>query len=517
MSTAEETVVPVISNRDIKHFFDKQLLTDVTIVFKDKNGKSSSVTAHKLILAKFNFFEKLFTTEPHKNIHEVIMPNAHVAYDIILRLYGQDFDMTKKSARWLVDAIRCYDFLGTEMNITVVRRLALESTKQLFIDLDYSEIDVESFMEVTSILNYHNDTIEIIGKYFSQEHHLRSYSREMLQILIKHNQTYWLGYLNNGVPVIMGYNTNYREISFIKHAKFMQFSPNGHFCTFVTPDTLHVIKLVTIKTIELIWTRNVDTSNIKYLQFNPDSRGFICVNVNVISNTINTVQYDLYSDIVVHSDSTIINFEYDDSTINLDKDNVFIDMTSDARKLIVTYKFTEHGFESLYKSVMFSLDGGKIIDRSHVFHGMGGFCSDGIVVCHLGSLVLWDFQMCKYKIIAYHFTVSKFVSSGNYILYAHQSRSYVLYDISRDKQIIFSDKDYHYWGMYVDQDKVIMISDNKYIQNYIIYSTEGELLDYYSASPGFAKQCSNLVATTWGDNFLAHHVRLILSEMPDDE
>jgi len=220
-----------------------QILTDATVILTDDYGNRVQIFAHKVILARFDYFEKLFKMEPSNLCYPIKVPNARIVHGLIMKLYGQPLqNITMTKSLWICEIVRCYDFFGIDINIKFVQQLIKPDKLD---ELDFTDIDVKLFMNVASILNFDNDIMNIINHYYCDESYLRLFSAELLEKLISHNQIFWIGYITeNKTAMIMDSNGKKMNLSPYWRCHVIKFSADGQLCGLGVNDDLIVINLV---------------------------------------------------------------------------------------------------------------------------------------------------------------------------------------------------------------------------------------------------------------------------------
>lgn len=94
-----------------------KFLTDLTLTFGDGSNEIS-IDVHKIFMyIACSYFEKLLTNCKEKNLNNITIqvPNAYIAYDIIMSLYQKETN-SGEYPKWyyLLELFICRDFFGLD-------------------------------------------------------------------------------------------------------------------------------------------------------------------------------------------------------------------------------------------------------------------------------------------------------------------------------------------------------------------------------------------------------------------
>ncbi len=109
-----------------QEFYQKKILTDLTLTIKDDDD-TIVIDVHKLVLCAYSpYFHRLFCRsfkESKVDKLSITVPNAAVCYDIIMAAYHQQTNQAAypklQHALWLVI---CSDYLGLEPDYDLLRK-----------------------------------------------------------------------------------------------------------------------------------------------------------------------------------------------------------------------------------------------------------------------------------------------------------------------------------------------------------------------------------------------------------
>jgi WD40 repeat protein len=254
-----------IINKDNHHMdYDKlysyiqsKLFTDVSLTLIDK---SHSVTfdAHKAILsASCLYFEKLFTVLKEKDLNSITIevPNAHVAYDMIMLFYGQKSNLGMLSVtKHLLESLRCYYFFGLDFD-------------QSFLD------DIDVFMDIVDMIGYDERIIRLINKNLPETYDLSKFPKELLDEMLSMAEIH---------HIIFGNSDGYVEIHDVKTNKLVKTLNNNHNlrCMACSPNNKFIacgcddddIKVWDIEMSTIIHILTGHTDEINTICYSPDSK-----------------------------------------------------------------------------------------------------------------------------------------------------------------------------------------------------------------------------------------------------
>lgn len=170
-----------MNHNKLYQFQQEQLFTDLLLTLSDETTQLT-INVHKNILASASvYFEKLLTqlSEKDKSQITIIVPNVHVAYDIILSFYGQKINMP--NWKYILELCQCHDFFGLEIN------------SQLLQDLEIPAEGFDLLLDVIELIGYNEDTIKIINKNLPDKYDLSFFPDELIKEMIKAtNENYFI-------------------------------------------------------------------------------------------------------------------------------------------------------------------------------------------------------------------------------------------------------------------------------------------------------------------------------------
>jgi len=390
------SVIPKVDVDKLYDSLQKEFLTDVKLLLIDNYGHRKEMTCHKLILVRFDYFEKLFQMESHKYLYEIMVPHALVAHDIIMSLYNQvtrsgDLSETK----WILEAIRCYDFFGISVDITLANELALSKN---FVLLDFTGINVELFMIVACIFNFCDDILEIIAKHYSDTVTLHTLSTELLELLATKYNNYWVCGIDdhNNLFVTDRVGTELKLFQSFRSIGPIELSNSGNLCAFITREELIVINLIDNKVIRS-WP--ITTFKTCAIQFSPDEKFIFVAGTNYRQGSSPINEHTIYFDRYSLTESTIRDQKSCEIFFPAVTEKIWINISFDCRFVTVNaYGYSEILADYRYDSIVYDLSGPKIYFNSLGYVTMfwsGGFIISCGVKCN--SFVFYDWNYRPYE------------------------------------------------------------------------------------------------------------------------
>ena len=156
--------------------FNKDYFIDLTLILSDAN-QEITIDLHKIILySSCLYFEKLLTNckEKHLNKIQIQVPNAFVCYDIIMSFYGQVTNLGNlQQWYYLLEYIRCCDFLGLEKDITKLKNLKVP--KEGF----------DLLLQIVELFGYDYDTTKLIINNLPDDYDLSKLNKDLIKKIIK--------------------------------------------------------------------------------------------------------------------------------------------------------------------------------------------------------------------------------------------------------------------------------------------------------------------------------------------
>lgn len=150
----------------------QNVYTDLALTLSDKFTQII-INVHKIILSLASiYFEKLLTLlteKDHDNI-TITVPNAQVAYDIIMSFYGQEIN--NSDCKYILEFYQCCDFFGLKINTDKLANI---------------EVPAENFellLDTIEMIGYNDKTIEIINKNLPDEYDLSKFPNELIKEMI---------------------------------------------------------------------------------------------------------------------------------------------------------------------------------------------------------------------------------------------------------------------------------------------------------------------------------------------
>ena len=165
---------------DLGILLDNQVLIDIRVILHDHQNEIT-IDLHKSILyAGSVYFQKLFTF--HKNTLNELriffceVPNAFVAYDIIMSFYGRTTNIGKLEPwRWLLESVKCYDFFGMTFD------------RSKLVNIEVPKDGIGLLMDVaTSVLNFDDIIIDLIIDNIPAEYDLTTIDKCLVQRILKY-------------------------------------------------------------------------------------------------------------------------------------------------------------------------------------------------------------------------------------------------------------------------------------------------------------------------------------------
>ncbi len=103
------------------------IFSDLKLILKDQNSEIIMNVHKHMLYACSPYFEKLLTNCKEANMNEItiIVPNASVCYIIIMSFYGKNIDINIPNWKFVMEKVRCNDFLGLEYNIESIYDLSI--------------------------------------------------------------------------------------------------------------------------------------------------------------------------------------------------------------------------------------------------------------------------------------------------------------------------------------------------------------------------------------------------------
>ena len=261
---------------------------DLTLILKD-NKYEITINVHKIILyCVCNYFEKLLTScrEKNETVIIIIVPNAYVSYDIIMRFYNKEKVNAMNYPEWKyqLESYKCHDFFGLEFL----------DTKILF-NLEIPVEGIELLLDVIELIGYNDSTVKLLNKNIPKEYDLSKFSKELLDEMYRVGKTYDVisGFWYHNMKI-----WNDETLKLIDTLNRYRIYPNSICHSFdslqiASRDNEH-IKIWDAKTDKLISTLDdFNTMGILFLCYSPDNKQIASPNVNGNIKIWDTITYRL--------------------------------------------------------------------------------------------------------------------------------------------------------------------------------------------------------------------------------
>ena len=170
-----------MNNNKLIDAYDKQLFTDLKLILTDESN-TITMLIHKIILfANCTYFEKMLTGYKEAEQNEIVIhvPNAYVAYDIIISFYGKEANYGNLP-KWkhILETIICSDFLGIDCDSKLLENIIVP------------EEDFDLLLRVIQIVGYDEDTIKIINNNMPNNYDLSEFPDELIEHMINYSYSY---------------------------------------------------------------------------------------------------------------------------------------------------------------------------------------------------------------------------------------------------------------------------------------------------------------------------------------
>jgi hypothetical protein len=191
---------------NLQEALDSELFTDLTLVLSD-GLRDVSINVHKLVLYSCcDYFKKILATEmKEKNLNEITItvPNAFVAHDIIMSLYGKKTNLGELSdTEHYLESILCWDFF------------CIGYDKKLLSDIKISADNFELLVRVINSVGYDDDTIKLIKNSLPENYDLKKIPKKILMELLDLAKMYCIVSVDNSFAMNNDDDMEYKIIRF---------------------------------------------------------------------------------------------------------------------------------------------------------------------------------------------------------------------------------------------------------------------------------------------------------------
>lgn len=157
--------------------FNEKRFTDIELVLKDDNNNTVHMHVHKAVLAcASEYFCAMFSFDFKKTYQEMIVPNALIMRDIIMRFYNVE-PQSLEISKWLyiLESLRCLNFLCIPLDVKVLYNIEVPAEGfDLFLEV------MEYFDVLTDI-----DLIRTLRHNLPKDYDQSCFSTAMVQALSK--------------------------------------------------------------------------------------------------------------------------------------------------------------------------------------------------------------------------------------------------------------------------------------------------------------------------------------------
>jgi len=261
----------------------EKIFTDVTIILSDKSHQII-INAHKIILYTTSvYFEKLLTTfkEKHDDVISIEVPNAYIAYDVIMSFYGQQTNLGKLSPnKHLLESIKCKYYFGLDID------------ESLLNGINVSEEDFELFLDIIDLIGYNERTIKLINKNLPEIYDLSKFPKELLNEMLELSKIYYIISSNKDSITIWNALTyklvrtfdNYYDILNICYSpnnKHIASSDNGHIQirNITTGELVCSFDIIHIDGLHPALSYSPDGQRITFVPVDPDNNSIQILNI----------------------------------------------------------------------------------------------------------------------------------------------------------------------------------------------------------------------------------------------
>lgn len=276
--------------------------TDLLLILNDDNAEIE-LPVHKIVLcASSIYFKKLLTSFKEKDMDQIIIrvPNAYVAYDVIMSFYGKD-SRIKDLPEWNyeLEKIICFDFLGMKPNLDKLKS----------IDVPIEGIDL--LLQINQFVGHSNNIMRLINKtlltneniidFFGKNNSSKT-DKDLIDKICNYNHKKIIIACDNLIKILDGKNALLHQIIITDHSKkinSLAFSSINSIIVSGSDD--HCIKLWDTDNGNLIKTL-IDDAEVLIVTFTPDETLLVSGNSEGIIKIWDPINLSLVQTFSSHED-----------------------------------------------------------------------------------------------------------------------------------------------------------------------------------------------------------------------